>query len=111
MADKKKDRPLGRPATTIEQRENQLLALATDLTEQHLRDGTASSQLLTTILKQSSPREVLERQRLEAEVALLEARVEALSQAGRMEELYAEAIRAMRSYTGKDEDDQYYDEN
>lgn len=111
MADKKK-RPQGRPATSIEGRENQLLALATDLVEEHLRDGTASSQVLTQILKQSSPREVLERQRLQAEVKLLEARVEALSQAGRMEELYSEAIRAMRSYSGQDDpDDQYYEQD
>jgi hypothetical protein len=111
VAGSDKKRPRGRPATTVEEKENQLLGLATDLAEQHLREGTASSQLLTQILKQSSPRETLERQRLQAEVKLLEARVEALSQAGRMEELYSEAIRAMRSYSGQeDPDDQYYDQ-
>ena len=36
-----------RPALTPEARENQLIALATDLVEQRLLDGTASSQETT----------------------------------------------------------------
>ena len=107
MAGTEKKRPRGRPATTLEGRENLLNALATDLVEEHLRNGTASSQILTQILKQSSPREVLERQRLEAENKLLLARVEALQNAAAIEELYSDAIRAMSSYQGRDD---YYDD-
>ena len=41
----------GRPALTPEARENQLISLAIDLAEQQLRDGTASSQVITHYLK------------------------------------------------------------
>ena len=111
MAGTEKKRPRGRPATSIEGQENILNSLANKLVEQHLRDGTASSQLLTHILKQSSPREVLERERLMAENELLRARVDALQQSGRMEELYSEAIRAMRSYQGHDAEEYEYVED
>lgn len=107
MASTEKKRPRGRPPETIEDQENLLNSLANKLVEQHLRDGTASSQILTQILKQSSPREVLERQRLVAENKLLLARVDALENAANTEELYSDAIRAMSSYQGRDE---YYDD-
>ena len=40
-----------RPALTPEAREKQLVALAVDLVEKRLREGTASSQEVTHILK------------------------------------------------------------
>ena len=43
-----------RPALTPEARENQMIALAVDLAEQQLRDGTASSQVITHYLKLGS---------------------------------------------------------
>lgn len=36
-----------RPALTPEARENQLISLASDLAEKQLREGTASSQVIT----------------------------------------------------------------
>ena len=81
------------------------------LAEQQLIDGTASAQVITHYLKLGSTREKLEQLRLENETKLLEARVEALASAQRVEELYAEAISAMRRYSGQDldEDDEYED--
>ena len=46
-----------RPALTPEARENQLIYLATNLAEQQLRDGTASSQVITHYLKLGSTKE------------------------------------------------------
>ena len=37
----------GRPATTPEDREGQITAMAMDLIERQIRDGTASSQILS----------------------------------------------------------------
>jgi hypothetical protein len=45
----------------------------------------------------------LEQKRLEEENKLLRARVENLSAMGRIEQLYGEALNAMRSYQGQDE--------
>lgn len=98
-----------RPALTPESRENQMIALAVDLAEQQLRDGTASSQVITHYLKLGSTRERLERERLEEENRLLKAKTKALESSERTEELYREAIKAMRKYSahGGDEPDDY----
>ena len=52
-----------RPALTPEAREDQLIALATNLAEKQLMDGTASSQVITHYLKMGSTKERIERQR------------------------------------------------
>lgn len=92
-----------RPATTPEARENQLVAAAVDLAEKQLREGTASSQVITHYLRLGSSRERLEQERLAHENALLEAKKEALDSAKRVEELYMAALQAMRSYSGQPE--------
>ena len=89
-----------RPALTPEARENQMIALAVDLVEQRLLDGTASSQETTHYLKLGSMKNRLEMQKLEEENKLLRARTEAIQSAKRVEELYANAIAAMRRYGG-----------
>lgn len=88
------------PALTPEARENQLIALAQDRAEEQLRNGTASSQLIVHYLRLATQKEMLERKQLEAKNELLAAKTEALKAAERTEELYAEAIRAMRDYGG-----------
>jgi hypothetical protein len=95
------ERPRRPPATTPEGRENQLIALAYDAAEQQIRDGKASSQVLTHFLKLGSTREDLEKKRLEHENELLQAKVESLASQGKTEELYREALKAMRSYAGQ----------
>lgn len=96
-----------RPALTPEARENQLIALATDLVEQRLLDGTASSQETTYFLKQGSMKTKLELEKLKEENALLKAKTENLQSQKRVEELYMEALNAMRSYAGQGEPDEY----
>lgn len=94
-----------RPALTPEARENQLISLAVDLAEKQLLEGTASSQVITHYLKLGSTKEKAEREKLEKEKELLEAKVEALKSAKRVEELYSDAISAMRKYSGQGVDD------
>jgi hypothetical protein len=91
----------GKPATTPEGRENQLVALAVDLAERQLREGTASAQVISHFLKLGSTREQLEQERLARENILLEAKAGAIANSGRMEELMSDAIAAMRSYKGE----------
>lgn len=90
----------GKPATTPEVREMQLISRAIDLAEKQLIDGTATSQVITHFLKLATEKEKLEREKLEKENALLEARREAIKAAQEQEELFEEAIRAMKSYGG-----------
>lgn len=94
-----------RPALTPEARENQMISLAVDLAEKQLLEGTASSQVITHYLKLGTQRERLERERLEHENKLLVAKTEALQSAKKVEELYANAITAMRKYSGHGDSD------
>ena len=89
-----------RPALTPEARENQLISLAVDLAEKQLLEGTASSQVITHYLKLGSTKEKIEKEILEKQKELISAKTEALQAAKRVDELYAEAIDAMRLYSG-----------
>ena len=90
------------PAQSPEERENQLIALAIDLAEKQLAEGTASSQVITHYLKLGTTMARLEKQKLENENKLILAKTEALETARHADELYAEAIAAMRSYQGNE---------
>lgn len=94
-----------RPGSTPESRENQLVSLAVDLAEQQLRDGTASSQVITHFLKLGTTMAQLEREKMQLENGLLEARTSAIKSAERVEELYAKALKSMRTYSGQEMED------
>lgn len=94
-----------RPARTPEARENQMIALAVDLAEQQLLDGTASSQVITHYLKLGSTKERIEKEILEKQKELIVAKTENLQSQKKVEELYANALTAMRSYQGAIPDD------
>lgn len=102
-----------RHAMSLENREQQMITLAVDLAEQQLRDGTASSQLITHYLKLATTREKIEQETMLANQKLIKAKVESLESASRIEELYSEAISAMKRYggnvepTASDGDDEY----
>lgn len=96
----KSEEPRRRPATTPEGRENEMISDAFDLAQTQIRNGTASSQVITHFLKLGSSRERLEQERLSHETELTRVKVEAIESAKRMEELYEGAIRAMKSYSG-----------
>lgn len=89
-----------RPATSPEQREMQLADAAYDLAEEQIHSGTASSQVITHFLKMGSTRERLEQERMRHEVELMEVKKEQLAAQQRVEELYANALDAMRGYSG-----------
>lgn len=89
------------PARTPEGRENQLIALAYDLVEQRLIEGTATSQETTHFLKMGSQKEKLEKEIMEKQKKLLDAKTEALESSKRVEELYTKAIDALRLYNGQ----------
>lgn len=96
-----------RPGLTPEARENQLISLAVDLAEKQLQEGTASSQVISHFLKMGSPKERAEREIRELEKELLVAKTEALKSQKRSEELFAEAIKAFRDYSGQGDSDDY----
>lgn len=115
MATTKQDSKAGvkqrRPATTQEARERQLISDAYDLAEKQIADGTVSAQVLSHFLKLGSEREKLEREKLKLEARVLTSRAEQIDSGKRMEELYGQAIEAMREYGGHvSPHDEYYDD-
>lgn len=89
------------PAKTPEDRENQIASLAFDLVEQRLREGKASSQETIWALKLGSTREAIEKEKLRHENQLLATKKEIMESQKAVETLYAEALDAMRSYSGQ----------
>ena len=96
-----------RPALTPEARENQLISLATDLVEKRLIEGTASSQETTHFLKLATTKARLEKEILEKQKELISAKTESMKSAKRIEELYEDAISAMKRYSGQSDTDEY----
>lgn len=94
-----------RPAINPEAREQQLISLAVDLVEKRLIEGTASSQETTHFLKLATMKYKLEKEKLEKDLELTVAKTEAMKSQVRSEELFAEAVRAFRGYSGQGRDE------
>ncbi len=101
-----------RRGTTPEGRERQLVALAVDLAEQQMRDGTASAQVITHFLKLGSSRESLEQKRLEFEIEMTKAKTAQIASQELTEQRMQEALDAMTKYkTGRTpEQEKRYDD-
>lgn len=82
-----------------------MIAAAIDLAEKQIRNGTASSQVITHFLKLGSTKERLEKEILEQQKELIKAKTESIQSAQRVEELYTNALNAMRSYSGNRSND------
>ena len=93
------------PAVTPEGRENQLIALAVNLAEKQLLKGSASSQVITHYLKLGSTKEDIEKQILRKQMELITAKTEAIKSGKKTEELYKNALNAMRRYSGNGDSD------
>jgi hypothetical protein len=97
------------PMSTDEGREQQLIALAIDCAEEQLLSGKASSQVITHYLKLGSTREKLEKEIMEKQKQLMEAKTEALQSNKHIEELYAKAIEQMQIYAGREPKEDFYE--
>lgn len=88
-------------ATTMEGRENELIALAYDAVEERIRNRTATSAELVHFLQLGSMKERLKRENLNADTELKRAKIDAVHQAEYSDQLYLKAIDAIKEYTGK----------
>lgn len=90
------------PATTIEGRNNQLIAHAFDLAERRLLEGTASAQEVVHFLRLGAAEQRLKEEKIRNENLVLEARAEEMRQRSSGEELMNRALQAFRGYSGQD---------
>src|SRR5574344_2024207 len=79
-------------------RDEYMQALAMELSERRLREGTASSAEIVFWLKRSSPKMKMEN--LELQNKLLSAKTEAINSERLGNEKYEEAMRMFAGYTG-----------
>ena len=84
-----------------------MIALAVDLAEKQLMEGTASSQVITHFLKLGSSKAELEREKLAMENELIRAKTESIQSQKKMEEVSLNALNAMKRYSGHGDDDEY----
>ena len=96
-----------RPAISPDAREKQLTALAVDLAEQQLRDGTASSQVITHFLKLATRKEEVEVEILKLQKDLVAAKTESIRAQQRSDQMFKDAIEAMKGYQGRGDSDEY----
>ncbi len=100
-----------RPPLSPEAQESQMVAMAMELAADKIRDGTASSQIIVHYLKLGSERSRLEREKLARETELLRAKSESIQSAKHIEEMYSNALKAMREYSGQSTQEDYEDDN
>lgn len=101
-----------RQCLSVEARENAIIAAAVDRAEEQIRNGTASSQVITHYLKLGAARERdrLEIEKLRQEVELAKAKTEAIKAAKDNRLLVEEAIAAMKMYSGNNQAEEDPDE-
>lgn len=80
-----------------------MISLAVDLAEKQLLEGTASSQVITHFLKLGSTKAQVEKELLERQRDLAAAKTDSLKSQQKIEELYTEAMAAMRRYNGRED--------
>lgn len=98
------------PARSIEGREQQMIALAMDLAEKKLRDGTASNQLIVHFLRHATVEAELEREKIRADVTLQKTKVNSINSEKEREIDYAKVLDALKQYQGIDEEEDYYED-
>lgn len=98
----------------VRNKENQLISMAMDLAEEKLKNGTASSQLITHFLKLGTVKEQLENEKLKSDLEVAKAKIMDIQSRQDIKELYTKAIEAMNIYSGTvkktqggDEDDEW----
>lgn len=98
------NRSISKPSLSPNIRESQIISKAMDLAEKRIEEGTASPSEIIHFLKLGSSLANLEREKLEKENKLLEAKANSLESMKNIEELYKDAMNQMKIYRGESDD-------
>lgn len=102
------------PAKTPEARENQLINLAFNLAERKLKEGTASSQLITTLINMGGTKMRYEIEKLKSDLKVANAKIEAYEGDRNKDLDYAKVLSTFKSYQGtpvEEYDEDIYEED
>ena len=78
--------------------EQELISLAIAQAKKQLQEGTAPASTVNYFLKLAGSREVIERQMLEKQIALLQAKAENIHRSEGETQAYLDAIEAIKNY-------------
>ena len=91
-----------RPGLTPSTDEKQCISMAMDIAKERLANGTASNSMVLYFVKMGNPRESLEREDMQKELELKDAKIKALESQVNMEQKLTEAMAAFQRYSGYD---------
>ena len=94
-----------RQAQTPEERENQLISLALDRVEERMMNRTATAQEYIQFIRMASSKARAEADKVALELELVKAKTENLRMQQRNDEMFANALKAFKRYSGASEDD------
>lgn len=95
-----------RPGMTIESRQSQMVALAINLAEKQLREGTASPSVISHFLKLGTVQAQLGIEKLKADTVLSNAKADAYSASTDRGDKVDAVLRYMRLYRGEEDAEQ-----
>ena len=107
-------KPIKRPrrtARTAEERENYLINLALDRVEERMLNGTATSQEYVQFLRMATAKNRAETEKIQLERDLVKAKTDAIRQQQRTDEMFSNAIKAFKRYSGasdEEDEDEFY---
>lgn len=93
------------PAKDPENRLQQVSAMAIDVLEERLRTGKATGAEIIFAAQFADPNRVIKNAKLNSENELLKSKRDAIESSKHVEELYENAIKAMKHYQGRDDED------
>lgn len=99
--------PKSRPARTPDELENKLISLTYTVVEKQIREGKASSQVLSHFLKLGSKTERLQQEKMILEQQLLKARADQIVSSEKNGELLEKALRAFAGYRGEEVEEDF----
>lgn len=94
-----------RRAQTPEERENRLISLALDRVEERMENRTATAQEYIQFIRMASTKARAEADKVRLELELVQAKTENLRMQQKNEDMFANAIKAFKRYSGASEED------
>lgn len=95
-----------RRAQTPEERENRLISLALDRVEERMENRTATAQEYIQFIRMASTKSRAEADKVALELELVKAKTENLRMQQKNEELFSNAIKAFKKYSGVHDEDE-----
>lgn len=89
-----------RPSLDPDVNETQMIALAEANARRQLEEGTASAQVICHYLKLGSSRARLEKEILEKQASLMDAKTESIKATANADELFTNALEVFKRYSG-----------